>query len=68
MKIGTSCGGKIKREPHLYRSGRGVSGWRASKDEMRERKAFKRLPPCEAAKIEAEKLNALRETMDSIFE
>lgn len=68
MKVGTSCGGKIKREPHLYRSGRGVAGWRADKAEMKERKAFKRLPPGEQARIESEKLEALRETMESIFE
>jgi hypothetical protein len=67
VKVGTSCCGKIKRAPHLYRAGRGVAGWRATKDELRERKAFKRLPPDKAAKIEAEKLEALRETIDSIF-
>ena len=68
MKVGTPCQGRITVSPNLYRSGRGVAGWRASKEEMRERKAFKRLPPREAAVIEGEKLQSLRETMESIFE
>ena len=67
VRIGTSCGGKTKREPHLWFNGRGVPGWRGSKDEMRERKAFKKLPQSSAAKIEAKKLAELRETMDSIL-
>ena len=68
MKVGTSCGGKIRRGLHLYNGGRGVRGWRSTKDEMRERKVFERLPPREAAKIEANKLESLRETMASVFE
>ncbi len=66
MKIGTSCSGRIKREPHLYRNGRGVRGWKGTKEELRKRNEFKRLDPGKQAKIEAELLASLRETMDSI--
>lgn len=68
MKTGSSCGGRVKSAPHLYRSGRGVKGWRGSKEELRDRKAFKKLSPKEAARIEEERLARLRETMDGILE
>lgn len=68
MRVGTPCNGKIRSEPHLYRSGRGVAGWRADKHEMKDRKAFQRLPLKAQARIEAEKLKALRETINSILE
>jgi hypothetical protein len=68
--IGTSCSGRIKRAPSLPKHGLyvGVKGWRATKDEAKERKAFKRLSREDAAKIEEQKLAELRETMESILE
>lgn len=67
MKVGTRCGGRIKQAPRLPRRGC-VAGWRADKAELKERKAFKTLPAKEQARIEAEKLEELRETMSDIFE
>ena len=68
LGIGTSCSGKIRSEPRLPMHGRGVGvkGWKGTKEEMKDRKAFKRLPREEAAKIEEQKLQELRETIDSL--
>ena len=52
----------------MHGRGVGVNGWRASKEEKKERKAFKRLSREDAAKIEEQKLAELRETMENILE
>lgn len=68
MGIGVSCGGRVRGEPHLYKNGRGIHGWRGTKEEMKERKAFKKLPASTQAFIEEEKPRELRETMNGLLD
>lgn len=68
MKTGVPTNGKQKGEPHLYRNGRGIHGWKADKAEAKERRQFKRLSPRQQAIIEARKLDQLRETMNGILD
>jgi hypothetical protein len=66
MRVGVSTGSHVKSEPRLPPRGR-VKGWRATRTELQDRHAFDRMPEDRKARIESKKLEALRETMDSIF-
>lgn len=69
VKTVTSLGGRVRIEPRLYHNcGNGIRGWRADKKEAKERRAFRKLSPREANRIEADKLSELRETLRSIWD